>query len=306
MKNVLPVLKLPLLLMALLVAVSAEAKEIALTFDDAPVGATLHFDSRTRTETLIKKLKALNVSGAMIFANPCKQADAKDVIEQLELYKKAGHVVGNHTCRHLRFDNAGFAAFTKEITEADALLHPLLKGQKYFRFPYLNEGKDAAKRDEMRTWLDSNGYFNAAVSIDNDDTIVSDRINKAKALGKKIDYVKVRELFLKHILSAVAYYDDLAVKELGYSPKHVLLLHEIDGTVLYIDDLVTELRARGWKIISAEEAYKDPLYLKRPKNTYAGNGLIAQVVTEKTGVKPAVTFYKWDELEKDLDLLLGL
>ena len=107
-------------------------------------------------------------------------------------------------------------------------------------------------------------------------------------------------------MSAAEFYENLAVKNLGYSPKHVLLLHEIDGTVLYMDSLVKELRKNGWKIISAKDAYEDPLYIKEPKNTYAGNGIIAQLVYEKTGQKPKMDYYKWDELGKDLDKLLGL
>lgn len=140
--------------------------------------------------------------------------------------------------------------------------------------------------------------------MDNDDTIVTDRIIKAKEQGKKINHEKVKELFLKHILGAAEFYEKLAIENLGYSPKHVLLLHEIDGTVLYIDSLVKELLKNGWKIISAKEAYEDPLYLKAPKNTYANNGIIAQMVYEKSGQKPKMAYYKWDELEKDLDKLL--
>lgn len=158
----------------------------------------------------------------------------------------------------------------------------------------------------MRTWLLKQHYRNANVSINNDDTVASERINKAKALNKKIDYKKVEELFLKHILSAADFYDDLAVKQLGRSPRHVLFLHEIDATVLFIEPLVNELRKRGWKIISAEDAYRDPLYAENPKNTYSGNGIIAQSIFEKTGKKTEIKYYKWDELEADLNRVLDL
>lgn len=294
------------LMSIMLISSNVFAKKIAFTFDDAPVSSSTHFESHARTEELVKKLRALKVPAVMVFANPCKEKDIQALISQLSLYKANGHIIGNHTCNHPRLDTVGFDAFSKDAESADDILSILYSGQKFFRFPFLNEGKDEQTRDKMRSWLEKNSYRNAHVSIDNDDTIVSDRINKAKQLGKKIDYAKVRELFLKHIISAAEFYEDMAVKNLGYSPKHVLLLHEIDGTVLFIDSLVKELRKRGWQIIAADEAFNDKLYSMNPKNTYAGNGIIAQMVFEKTGHKPAITYYKWNELERDLDKLLGL
>lgn len=278
------------------------AKEIAFSFDDAPVRSSQHFESGERTDELIRKLKLLKVPAVMIFANPCK--DQKTSISQLKKYIDAGHLVANHTCSHPRLDDVGFGNFVKDVEKADLLLSPLFKGQKFFRFPFLNESNDEKLRDQMRDWLQANGYRNGMVSIDNDDYIVSWAINEAKSERKKIDYKKVEQLFLNHLLGAVEFYDNLAVKQLGYSPKHVILLHEVDATVMFIDSLINELRKRGWKIISANEAFEDKLYLEKPKNTYANNGIIAQVAMEKTGEK--LGYNHVDELRAELKKILSL
>lgn len=79
-------LKLSIFILALLIpifSVALEAREIALTFDDAPVGSTLHFESLVRTETLIKKLKELKVPQVMVFANPCQGSDPVSTLFQL-------------------------------------------------------------------------------------------------------------------------------------------------------------------------------------------------------------------------------
>ncbi len=81
------------------------AKEVALSFDDAPNDDSLHFKSKQRTELLIKKLSSLNIKGAMIFANPCK--NPKNATAQLEKYVKAGHFIANHTCYHSKLDEVG-------------------------------------------------------------------------------------------------------------------------------------------------------------------------------------------------------
>jgi peptidoglycan/xylan/chitin deacetylase (PgdA/CDA1 family) len=280
----------------------AFAKEIALTFDDAPVHSTYHFESTKRTDELIKKLKDLNVSGTMVFANPCK--DEVNGILQLKKYVDAGHFIANHSCSHPRLDDVGFEVYSKDTKKADGLLVPLMIGKKFFRFPFLNEGKDVLVRDQMRDWLKNNQYRNGMVSVDNDDYIVSWAINKAKSQGKKIDYEKVEKLFLNHVLGAVDYYDDLAVKRIGYSPKHVILLHEVDATVMFIDSLVKELKKKGWSIIPATEAYEDKLYLEEPKNVYANNGIVAQVAFEKTGIKES--YNDFDKLKKELTDLLQI
>ncbi len=283
---------------------SAKAKEIALTFDDAPKESSLHFETFERTETLIRKLKALGVPQVMIFANACKRKDPVSIMRQLENYKKNGHLIANHTCSHPRLDTVGFVAYSKDAKQGDTILSSLISGQKFFRYPFLNEGTKEKLRDDMRQWLAKNHYRNGMVSIDNDDYFFSFKINQAKRLGKKIDFSKVKELFLDHMLGAADFYDALAQKTIGRSPKHVMLLHEMDATVMFIDSLVKELRKRGWTIISPEEAFKDPIYFETPRNTYAGNGIVAQLAFEKTGER--IGFNKSDELKAELNRILGI
>lgn len=282
----------------------ARAKELALTFDDAPMDSTPHFESFERSRTLIRKLKALNVPTVMIFANACSREDSSSVIKQLKEYKDTGHLIANHTCSHPRLDEVGFDAYSKDAAKGDELLTPLLFDQKFLRYPFLNEGTDAKVRDKMRSWLAAHHYRNGMVSIDNDDYIFSFKINQAKSRGKQIPYDKVKQLFLSHMLGAVAFYDTLAQKTLGRSPKHVLLLHEMDATVLYIDSLIKELRRRGWKIISPAEAFQDPLYSQAPRNTYAGNGIVAQIAYERTGRRQGYDFFEKTKIK--LDRILGL
>lgn len=291
-------------ILVIIAIVFAQAKEIAFTFDDAPVGSTVHYETNERTQVLVNKLKKMNVPSVMVFANPCKGKDSTSTIKQLELYKKNGHLIGNHTCTHSRLDDVGFDVYSKDIKDAEAILKPLTVGQKYFRFPYLNESDNIDLRNQVRDWLKNNNYRNGMVSIDNDDYYFTYKLNKAKDLNKKIDYEKVKSLFLSHILGSIDFYDKLAIETIGYSPKHVLLLHEMDATVLFIDSLVVELRAKGWKIIAVDEAFQDRLYKKMPHSTYTNNGVIAQIAHEKTGEKEG--YFQFDKISAELDKILGL
>lgn len=292
------------ILILLFLPLTAYSKEVALSFDDAPMPSSAFFTSEERTTTLIKKLKALNVPPVMIFANPCKREKTSEVITQLKKYKDAGHFIANHSCSHPRLDDVGFDEFSKDAKKADEFLTPLFTGQKYFRYPYLHEGREEKLRDPMRSWLKDKNYRNGMVSIDNDDYLFSSKINQARTKGREIDFKKVEKLFLNHVIGAANFYDDLAVRTIGRSPKHVILLHEMDATVMFIDSLVKELRKQGWSIISIAEAYKDPIYLEAPKNTYANNGIIPQIVYDRGGKKQAFdVFYA---LKAKLNEILSL
>ena len=46
------------------------------------------------------------------------------------------------------------------------------------------------------------------------------------------------------------------------------------------------------------------MYLEQPKNTYANNGIIAQIAMEKTGEK--IGYNHFDEIKAELNKILGL
>jgi len=293
-----------LLIALFLMASSVQAKELALTFDDAPGDQTLHFTPEERTLELIRKLKSFNVPPVIIFANPCNGNGPKSNYALLKKFKDAGHIIGNHTCTHPRFDEIGVEKFIVDTQKSESIIADLMPEKKYFRYPFFNEGHDEAARDQFRAWLEDHQYQNVSSSLENEDPLFSNRINEAKKLNKKINYEKVKAVFLKHILDGVEFYDKVAADTLGRSPKHIILLHDKDATVLFIDDLVRELRKRGWNIISAAEAAKDPLYSMKPKNTMSTFGIMGQVAYEKNGkFKP---YYDFDQMKQELNTILGL
>ncbi len=278
------------------------AQEIAFTFDDAPAEDTVNFKSIDRAKLLIKKLTALSIPRVMIFANPCK-GKYEETQAHLSQYVSSGHLIQNHSCSHPRLDDVGAEAYIADIKAGDEKLATLMSSQKYFRYPYLNEGSKGNNRDLVRDWLKKNNYRNGMVSADNDDYIFSFKMEEAQKRGVKINHDLLSKLFVDHVVGGAVFYDNLAKSVLGRSPKHVLLLHERDATVMYLEKLVAEFKRRGWKIISPDEAYIDPLYLEQPVNTYAGNGIIAQVAREKTGQTSA--YGDFNKLKKDIDKILG-
>jgi hypothetical protein len=81
-----------------------------------------------------------------------------------------------------------------------------------------------------------------------------------------------------------------------------LLLHENDLAALFLDDLIRLLKDKGWKIISAEEAYNDPIAKEIPDVVFNGQGRVGAIAFAR-GRKPE-TLIQRSEDEKYLDELL--
>lgn len=235
----------------------AFAKEIAITFDDSPRNASGYFDGPTRAKTLINELKKHNVE-QVVFFSVSKRLD-EEGIQRLKTYSDAGHIIANHTHSHPNFNDLPLKEYQQDFLIADKKLKEFDNFQKLFRFPYLREGDTFVKRDGMRLLLKDMGYRNAYITLNNYDWYIEQLFQDAVAKGLEVNLEKLRRFYVETLMQSIEYYDQVAVAHLGRSPKHVLLLHEMDISALFIGDLVYELRKNGWKIITAEAAYADDI-----------------------------------------------
>lgn len=250
-------MKYTLILFAIFLLSSAQAKEIAFTFDDSPRAAKGYFDGPTRAKLLIAGLKKANVKETAFFSvssNLDEEGTAR-----LEAYARAGHIIANHTHTHPDFNETGTAEYVQGFKTADALLSKIPNFEKWFRFPYLREGNSSEKRDAMRSALSKMSYKNSYITINNYDWYMEDQFQKEIKLNPKLDFTKLKSYYVDILLRAVEYYDDMAIKHLGRSPKHIILLHETDINALFIADVVSALEKKGWNIISPRKAYKDKI-----------------------------------------------
>jgi len=254
------------------------AQEIALTFDDAPRGDGGLYTGLKRSEILLKKLKQYNVPQVAFFANSGK-LDAVGEL-RLKMYGQAGHIIANHSHTHPHIQDIGVQNFIDDIKEAHQALKEFPGFRPWFRFPFLDEGRDENTRDQLRSALGDMGYINGYVTVDNYDYYLEFLYQQALKENKKINYDLLQELYIEHLWESIQFYQNIALKTLGRSPKHVLLLHENDLAALFLDDLISFLRGEGWLIISPEEAYKDPIAQHIPKVLMNGQGRVAAIAKE--------------------------
>jgi peptidoglycan/xylan/chitin deacetylase (PgdA/CDA1 family) len=257
---------------------SAFSQQIALTFDDAPRKNGQHYSGIERTEILIQKLKDRNVAAAFF----CVGRDMDSLEwQRLNMYANAGHFIANHTFSHQSIRNLGVEGYIDDIRKADVTLKELPNYKYWFRYPYLDEGKDIDSRDRIRSALKEMGYMNGYVTVDNYDWYLEKLFQDALLAGKTVDYYKLKKMYIEHIWNSIKFYDEMALNVIGRSPKHVLLLHENDLAALYIDELIDFLKEQGWEIISPEDAYKDPIAEIIPDVLLNGQGRIGAIAKEK-------------------------
>jgi len=257
---------------------SAFSQQIALTFDDAPRKNGHHYTGMERTEILIQKLTDKNVTAAFF----CVGRDMDSLEwQRLNMYANAGHYIANHTFSHQSIRNLGVEGYIEDIRKADVTLKELPNYKYWFRYPYLDEGKDIDSRDRIRTALKEMGYMNGYVTVDDYDWYLEKLFQDALQAGKTVDYYKLKKIYIEHIWNSIKFYDEMALNVIGRSPKHVLLLHENDLAALYIDELIDFLKEQGWEIISPEDAYNDPIAEIIPDVLLNGQGRIGAIAKEK-------------------------
>jgi peptidoglycan-N-acetylglucosamine deacetylase len=266
-----------------LAAAPATAREIAITFDDAPTNDTAYMMGEERTKRLIAALKAADIKQAAFFCVPRGKSGAE--LARLAAYAAAGHVIANHSNTHRNLRTLSAEEYLADIAAADASLKDMKNFRPWFRFPFLSEGDTREKRDAVRAGLKAMNYTQGYVTVDNYDWYLNALANNARKAGQSIDEAALRDLYVELLLEAVEFYDAVAVKTLGRSPRHVLLLHENDLAALFVGDLTAALRKKGWTIVGADAAYDDPIATTEPDTMFLNQGRVAAIAHTK-GTKP--------------------
>ncbi len=281
----------------LLIAAPASAQDqrrIALSFDDVPRGAGAFLTPDQRTVMLIAALDRAGVEQAVFFVNPASLDLPQGVggENRIDAYVAAGHVIADHSNTHPHLNALSAADYLADIDAAEVWLKGRKGYRPWFRYPFLDEGQgDKAKRDAVRAGLATRGLSDGYVTAESSDWNMEALTIAAKAAGKAIDRDALRDLYVQSHVEAAEFYDGLMRRAVGRSAAQVMLLHETDLAALYIDDLVAALRAKGWQIVTADEAYADPVAIEATRyDTPSAQGTLTEMLAWQKGL-PAPRWY---------------
>ena len=236
-------------------------------------------------------------------------------VAMLRDWREAGYELGNHTRGHLDLHAVGLPAFQQDILDGERTLRPLLaeRGQvpRWFRHPYLRAGRTPEERAALSAFLDQHGYRIAPVTVDNGEWVWA--FAYANVLDGQPDtperaatLERLRRGYVPYMLNKVDYYERQSQALLGYALPQVWLLHANELNAVAYADLVAGVQRRGYRVVTLDEAMRDPAYArgedgyngrygpswlhrwamaeKKPKDFYAGEPEVPGWVLQLAGV----------------------
>jgi peptidoglycan/xylan/chitin deacetylase (PgdA/CDA1 family) len=253
----------------------AGAEEVALTFDDLPAlsfSNDLAYEELTTSELLAGLRKHHFPAIGFVNERKLEGADGEARIALLAQWVDSGMDLGNHGYSHMSLNKTPVAAYIADVARGDTITRALLatrkKSPRWFRYPYLETGLNADVRHTFETWLASDGYLVAPVTLENSDWQFAIPYDDAVLRGDKALAAHIRGEYLDYTAEAVRWYREAALVLLRRRPALVFLLHATRLNADSIDALAGILHANHLHPVTLDKAMRDPAY--SIADTYVG------------------------------------
>jgi peptidoglycan/xylan/chitin deacetylase (PgdA/CDA1 family) len=247
----------------LLSACAAPHPEIAVTIDDLPVHAP--YPPGVGPEQVSEDMiAALNAGGvpATGFVNAVRLQEQPETGRVLEAWRSAGFALGNHGWSHRHVSEMTLPQFEDELVKDEPVLERLGAGSDWhwFRYPFLDEGKDAEQRIAVRQILAKHGYRVAAVTMSFSDWQWTAPYARCTSAHNDAAVAELERMYLDSTKENVAVARDTARKLYGRDIPYVLLMHVSAMSAHMMPRVIRLYRDAGFRFVSVAEAQRDPAY----------------------------------------------
>jgi peptidoglycan/xylan/chitin deacetylase (PgdA/CDA1 family) len=241
-----------------------ENARLALTFDDAPSmrepGPATQFEPE-RMDRIREALTRQGVIHAVAFVIS-DWAEGSEA--QLKRWMAAGYELGNHTADHRFSSRCTVTEVLASIDRCDEYLEGLgafdERRQRWFRFPYLDRGRDPASRAELDKALGERGYRAASCSVDFFDYAYEAPFCHAKQSAEPERARQILDRYASAASMTLRFQARGARRLLGRDPAHSVLFHFSAPTSRMLPKLLSEWQQGGASFCSLQEAVDDRLH----------------------------------------------
>lgn len=278
-----------------------QPQPLAITVDDLPVHGDLP-PGVTREQIGDQFLEAFKAAGLPPVYGMVNDGGFERTSPPMVVLKKwidSGNRLGNHTANHPSLDEVTAASFEADIAADEPLLSEFARGTNWhwFRYPFLQEGNTAAKRDAVRAYLRAHGYQIAEVSLDFEDYLWNDPYARCVA---KHDDAAIAQLERTYLATANEYIDvarTLNQRLYARQIPTVLLLHIGAFDARMLPRLIALLRARGFAFTTLEQAQNDEAYHRELHAGDDGGGGLQEIqaAAQHTAIVPNTK--PWQQLD---------
>lgn len=240
------------------------AVPLVVTLDDLPfVGATVPGDTR---EAAISRIIASAVEHGVPLAGfiTCRNEESEP--GRLRAWIDAGITLGNHSWSHRSLDALGLEAWRADITRCQDFIeaaadHPV----EYFRYPFLQTGRDRALRDAGFATLAELGLQRAPVSVDTSEWALVRPYVKACEAGDAGLAREIGDAYVAHLRFAARRAVQVAAEIDHARVAQILLLHANALAADRLGEVLNSLATDGFRFISLAEALEDPVYAREDR-----------------------------------------
>jgi peptidoglycan/xylan/chitin deacetylase (PgdA/CDA1 family) len=234
---------------------------IALTFDDIPSHGPLP-PGETRLSVIHRITAALAAEKAPAFGflNAGIGIAEPTAAAATAAWRTAGHPLGNHGWSHLSLDRVGAAAFTEDLIRNEPALATSRGDGRWFRYPFLDEGRDAATRDAVRATLAERGYRIAAVTMSFADYDWNAPYVACLARRDAAAITRLETAYLADARTAALSARDAAQARTDRDVPQVVLMHVGAFGARMLPRVLAQYRRLGFRFVSLSDAESDPFY----------------------------------------------
>ena len=271
-------------------AAVAQAKtKLALTFDDLPVHGPLP-PGTSRADvarSIVATLRSAKAPPTYGFVNAKGLQDAPETAAFLEIWRAAGHPLGNHTFSHMDLNTNSVEAFEQDALADEPALQAAMgtSDWHWFRYPYLREGETTSKRHAIAGFLKDHGYRVAEVTMSFDDYAYNEPYTRCLARNDSAGLDWLKESYASRAAAALSRGREEAQRLYGHDIGHVMLLHVGAFQRVMLPKLMALLEQRGFALVTLAEAQADPAYSDGDVATTGGATLLERTRTAR-GMPP--------------------
>ena len=207
--------------------------------------------------------------------NVDNERDARTAV--LRQWLGAGMDLGNHTYSHPALSELETTKYEDDFVRGTVITSAEMtaagKTEQYFRYPYLDTGKDQTQKQAFIAFYKIRGFSNAPVTAQNQDWLFNAPYSEAVAKHNAAEQRRVADAYLQHTSDTLAYSETLAKQSFGREIAQVMLLHLDQLNADWLDAVLSLFEKRGYTFVSLDQALRDPAYATA--DDYAGpDGLI--------------------------------
>lgn len=227
-------------------------KRMAITMDDFNQSFDIRLSLEERHKAILDAFNAVDHKAAgFVTGSAVNSPWGKTVLRD---WKKRGHLIANHTWSHEHANQTEVEAYLLDISETAHFLADAGYGRDYFRFPFLDDGRDRKQQVSLFAGLENLKLKNAPVTIDTVDWFANSRLETALRKNPKAELSAYREYYVTKCVKLADHWHQVATA-LGFkSLPHLTLIHHNIINGLFLKDVLLALQKEGWAFVNAKEA----------------------------------------------------